>query len=87
MDTMREMLLTLEHTQENPIEVEDKSKGKTAVSDGVELKVEENEVVIPVLPPSRLVPIKDMVQVLPDELVGTQIAFDLANEDCPPSYE
>ena len=87
MDTMREMLLTLEHTQENPIEVEDESEGKTAVSDGVELKVEENKVAIPVPPPGRLVPIEDVVQVLPDELVGTQIAFDLANEDCPPSYK
>ena len=27
------------------------------------------------------------VQMLPDELVGTQIAFELANKDRPPSYE
>ena len=58
-----------------------------AVSDGVELEVEENKVAIPIPPPGRLVPIKDMVQGLPDELVGTQIAFDLADEDHPPSYE
>ena len=86
MDAMREMILALEHTQENPIVVDDEG---TAVDDGSEeeLEVEENEVAIPILAPGRLVPIEDEVQVLPDELVGTQIAFELANEDCPPSYE
>ena len=80
MDTMREMILALEHTQANPIVVEDK---ETAVSDGSreELEVEENEVAIPVPIPGRLVPIEDKVQVLPNELVGTQIAFELADED------
>ena len=87
MDVMREMILALEHTQDNPIVMEDKSDGETAVSDGVELKVEENKLVIPIPPPGRLVPIEDAIQVLPDELVGTQIAFDLAEEDHPPSYE
>ena len=48
---------------------------------------QENEVVISILVPGRLVPIEDEVQVLPDELVGTQIAFELADEDHPPSYE
>ena len=52
MDTIREMILTLEHMQENPLVVdEDKSKGETAVSDGVELETEENKVAIPILPP------------------------------------
>ena len=51
MDTMREMILMLEHMQENPIVVEDKSNVETAVSDGVELKVEENKVAIPIPPP------------------------------------
>ena len=37
MDVMREMILALEHTQENPIEVEDESDGETAVSDGVDV--------------------------------------------------
>ena len=85
MDTMREMILALEHMQENPIVVDN----EMAVSDGSreELEVEENEVAIPVPVPGRLVPIEDEVQVLPDELVGTQIVFELANEDCPPSYE
>ena len=55
--------------------------------DRVKLKVEENEVAIPIPPPGQLVPIEDVVQELPDELVGTQIAFDLADEDHPPSYE
>ena len=87
LDAMREMILALEHTQENPIVVDEESKGETAVSDGVGLKMEENKVVVPIPPPGRLVPIEDAVQVLPDELVGTQIAFELANEDCPPSYE
>ena len=87
MDAMREMILMLEHTQDNPIMVEDESDGETAVSDGVELEVEENEVAIPILPPGRLVPIEDIVQELLDELVGTQIAFDLAEENRPPSYE
>ena len=86
MDVMREMILALEHMQENPIVVDEE---ETAVSDrlGEELEVEENEVAIPIPVPGRLVPIKDEVQVLPDELVGTQIAFKLADEDCPPSYE
>ena len=50
MDVMGEMILTLEHTEENPIVVDNESK-ETAVSDGVELETEENEVVIPILPP------------------------------------
>ena len=67
--------------------VEDESDEETMVSDRVELEVEENEMVIPIPPPGRLVPIKDVVQELLDELVGTQIAFDLADEDHPPSYD
>ena len=83
---MREMILALEHTQANPIVVDEE---ETVVSDGLgeELEVKENEVAIPIPIPGRLVPIEDAIQVLPDELVGTQIAFKLANEDRPPSYE
>ena len=84
LDAMREMILALEHTQANPIVVDDE---ETAVSDGEELEVEENEVAVPIPAPGRLVPIKDAVQVLPDELVGTQVAFELADEDRPPLYE
>ena len=84
MDTMWEMILVLEHTQENPIVVDDK---ETAVSKGEEPEIEENEVAIPIPAPDRLIPIEDAVQILPDELVGTQIAFELANEDHPPSYK
>ena len=51
---------------------------------GEELEIEENEVVVPIPVPGRLVPIKEEVQELPDELVGTQIAFELAEEDRPP---
>ena len=86
MDVMWEMILAFEHTQENPIVVDE----ETVVSNGVggeELEVEENEVVIPILAPGRLVPIEDMEQVLPDKLVGAQIAFELADEDCPPLYK
>ena len=86
MDAMREMILALEHTRGNPIMVEDESDEETAVS-GEELELEENEVAIPIPPPGRLIPIEDAVQELPDELVGTQIAFDLAEEDRPPSYK
>ena len=86
MDAMREMILALEHMRANPIIVDEE---EMVVSDesGEELEIEENEVVIPVPIPSRLVPIEDEVQVLPDELVGTQIAFELADKDHPPSYE
>ena len=87
MDAMREMLLVLEHMQENLLMVDDE---ETTVSDRVvseELKVEENEVAIPIPVPGQLVPIKEAVQVLPNELVGTQITFELANEDRPPSYK
>ena len=87
MDAMREMILVLEHTWDNPIMVDDDSDVEMAVSEGEELEVEENEVAIPIPPPGRLIPIEDAVQELPDELVGTQIAFDLAEEDCPPSYK
>ena len=86
MDMMREMILALEHMQENPIVVDEE---EMVVSDesGEELEVEENEVAVPIPVPGRLVPIKDEVQVLPDELVGTQIMFKLADKDFPPSYE
>ena len=67
--------------------VEDGSEGETMVSNGVELEVEENKVAIPIPPPGCLVPIEDVVQELLDELVGTQIAFNLVDEDCPPSYK
>ena len=87
MDAMREMILVLEHTWDNPIVVEDDSDVETAVSEGEELEVEENEVAIPIPPPGHLIPIEEVVQELPDELVGTQIAFDLAEEDRTPSYE
>ena len=87
MDAMREMILALEHTQENPIVVEGE---ETAVEDsesGEELEIEENEVAIPIPIPDRLIPIKEAVQELPDKLVRTQIAFELAEEDQPPSYK
>ena len=85
MDAMRE-ILALEHMQGNPIVMDEE---EMAVSDGSreELEVEENEVAVPILAPGRLIPIEDEIQVLPDELVGTQITFKLADEDCPPSYE
>ena len=86
MDMMREMILVLEHTVANPIMVDNETAVEESES-GEELETEENEVVIPILVPGRLVPIEDEVQVLPDELVGTQIMFELANKDHPPSYE
>ena len=51
MDTMREMILVLEHIQENPIMVGDESDREMVVSNRVELKVEENKVAIPIPPP------------------------------------
>ena len=86
MDAMQEMILALEHMWANPIVVDEE---ETVVSEGSreELEVEENKVAIPVPIPGRLVPIEEEVQVLPDKLVGTQITFELADEDCPPSYK
>ena len=88
MDAMREMILGLEHTAANPIVVD---KEETVVeagsSSGEELEIKENEVAVPIPVPSRLVPIEEEVQELSDELVGTQIAFKLAEEDRPPTYE
>ena len=87
MDAMREMILGLEHTAANPIVVD---KDETMVAeDGSEeeVEIEENEVAVPILFPGQLVPIEEAVQELPDELVGTQIAFELAKEDHPPSYK
>ena len=65
----------------------DESDGEIVVSDREELEVEENKVAIPIPPPGWLVPIEDAVQELLDKLVGTQITFDLADKDHPPSYE
>ena len=88
MDAMREMILGLEHTAANPIVLdEEETVVEAGSSSGEELEIEENEVAIPIPIPGQLVPIEDDVQVLPDELVGTQIAFELAEEDCPPSYD
>ena len=88
MDTMREMILGLEHTAANPIVVEEEETVVEAGSSlGEELEVEENEVAVPIPVPGRLVPIEEDVQVLPNKLVGTQIAFKLAKEDHPLSYE
>ena len=86
MDAMWEMILVLEHTQVNPIVVDDE---ETVVSRGLveELEVEENEVAVPIPAPGRLVPIEEAVQVLLDDLVCTQITFELAEEDHPSSYE
>ena len=58
IDAMWEMILTLEHSQENPIMVDNK---ETVVSKGEELEVEENEVAVPILAPGRLVPIEEVV--------------------------
>ena len=88
MDAMREMILGLEHMAANPIVVdEEETVVEAGSSSGKELEVEENEVVVPIPMPGRLVPIEEEIQVLPDELVGTQVAFELAEEDRPPSYK
>ena len=88
MDAMREMILGLEHLAANPIVVdEEETVVEAGSSSGEELEIEENEVAVPIPMPGRLVPIEEEIQVLPDELVGTQVAFELAEEDRPPSYE
>ena len=88
MDAMREMILGLEHTAANLIIVdEEETVVEVGSSSGEELEIEENKVAVPIPVPGRLVPIEEEVQELPDELVGTQIAFELAKEDCPPTYE
>ena len=87
MDAMREMILALEHTQEKPIIVDKEETVVEGSESGEELEIEGNEVAVPILVLGRLIPIEEAVQELPDELVGTQIAFELAEEDHPPSYE
>ena len=88
MDAMREMILGLEHTAANPIMVdEEETVVEAGSSSGEELEIEENEVAVPIPVPGQLVPIEEEIQVLPDELVGTQVAFELAEEDRPPQYE
>ena len=88
MDTMREMILGLEHTAANPIVVnEEETVVEAGSSSGEELEIKENEVAVPIPVPGQLVPIEEDIQVLPDELVGTQIAFELAEEDRPPTYK
>ena len=88
MDAMREMILGLEHTVANPIVInEEEMVVEVGSSSGEELEVEENKVAVPIPVPGRLMPIEEDIQVLPDKLVGTQIAFELAEEDRPPTYE
>ena len=88
MDAMWEMILGLEHMAANPIVVdEEETVVEARSSSGEELEIEENEVAVPIPIPGRLVPTKEEVQELPNELVGTQIAFELAEEDRPPTYE
>ena len=88
MDAMREMILGLEHTVANPIVVdEEETVVEAGSSSGEELEIEENEVAIPIPVHGQLMPIEEEIQELPDKLVGTQIAFELAEEDCPPTYE
>ena len=88
MDAMQEMILGLEHTAANPIIVdEEETVVEVESSLGEELEVEENEVAVPIPVPGRLVPIEEEIQELPDELVGTQITFELAEEVRPPTYE
>ena len=78
---MREMILVLEHMQENAIVVDNEETAISDRVDGEELK-DKNKVAIPIPVPGQLIPIEDVEQVLPDELVGTQIVFKLADEDC-----
>ena len=87
MDVMREMILVLEHMAANPIVVNEEEMAVVESESGEELEIEENKVAVPIPVPGRLIPIEEVVQELPDELVGTQIAFELAEEDYPPSYE
>ena len=42
---------------------------------------------VPIPVPGQLVPIEEEIQELPDKLVGTQITFELAKEDCPLMYK
>ena len=87
MDAMREMILGLEHTVANPIIVDEEETVVAEDESGKEVEIKENKVVVPIPVPGRLVPIKEAVQELPDKLVETQIAFKLAEEDHPLSYE
>ena len=87
MDAMREMILGLEYTVANPIVVDEEEMAVAEEESEEEVEIEENEVTVPIPVPGRLVPIKEAVQELPDELVGTQIAFKLAEEDHPPEYK
>ena len=87
MDAMREMILALEHTAANPIVVNEEETAVAGSESGEELEIEENEVAVPIPVPGRLIPIEEVIQVLPNDLVGTQIAFELAKEDRPPSYK
>ena len=88
MDAMREMILGLEHSAANPIVVDEEETAVAEGSDsGEELEIKEIEVAVPIPVPGQLVPIKEVVQELPNELVGTQIAFKLAEEDHPPEYK
>ena len=87
MDAMQEMILGLEHTAANPIMIDEEEMAMAEDGSEEEVEIEENEVAVPILVPGHLVPIEEAVQELPEKLVGTQIAFELAKEDRPPMYE
>ena len=87
MDTMQEMILGLEHSAANPIVVDKEETAMAEDRSEEEIEIEENKVAVPIPVLGRLVPIKEAVQELPNKLVGTQIAFELAKEDQPLMYE
>ena len=87
MDAMREMILGLEHLAANPIVIDNKETAVAEDRSEEELEIEENEVAVPIPVLGRLVPIEEVVQELPNKLVGTQVTFELAKEDRPPMYE
>ena len=87
MDAMREMILGLEHMVANPIVIDEEKMAVVGSESEEELETKENKVAVPIPILGRLIPIEEVVQELPDELVGTQIAFELVEEDHPPSYK
>ena len=55
MDTMREIILVLEHTQENPIVVDKEETAVEGSESGEELEIEENKVAVVSVPLATLV--------------------------------
>src|SRR5882757_7513751 len=82
VDVMRDMLLAREHGPENPIVIEDGDE------DEVEIRVEEEELVVPAAEADDEPALEDEGRLVPiEEEVGEDLEIRIARSDPAPEYE